>query len=429
MPMCGVAKGLVNRGYEVIYLTANAYRSKVESIGATFTPLLGVADWSEATVNDLFPDQDKNAPPSGPYRIPHSFRYIFANPIPDQHKSIQGVLRRVQEEDPQRKVVILQDFIFWGSLPSLLGAPGLRPAGVISFGIAPLGLSSPEVPPFGLGLPYDNSPVGLARNKEQYRFRDEELFVDFNEHFRSIFKDLGAERPERVLDLSVILPDRFLQMCIRSLEYPRVNPPPSLRFIGGLPQGHRAVKAKPTWWDDVAVNSKNKRIVAVSQGTATTMYEKLIIPTIQGLANREDIIVVAALGREGATLPSDIVIPKNVRVGDFIPFDDLLPFADIFITNGGYGGFQHAVSHGVPLIIAGVAADKPEVAARVEWAGIGISMRTEAPSAEAVSATVDKILADGKYKQRARELEMEAQTYDFFGIIEENLGELTANGS
>ena len=36
------------------------------------------------------------------------------------------------------------------------------------------------------------------------------------------------------------------------------------------------------------------------------------------------------------------------------------------LTNGGYGGVQYALAHGVPLVVAGDTEDKPEVAARVE---------------------------------------------------------------
>ena len=428
MPLRVVAKDLVSRGYDVMYLTGNAYRSKVEDIGATFKPLLGLSDFSEGNVNHLFPDQDKDAPPSGPYRLPHSIRYIFVNTIPAQHKSVQAVLLEIKEKDPQRKIIIIQDFIFLGNFPILLGAPGIKPTGVISLGISPLMLSGPEIPPFGLSLPYDASPSGLARNKEMYIFRNEELFGELTKHLGNVFKELGAEPPQDFLmDMEVLVPDRFLQMCIPELEYPRLNPPAGLRFTGGLPQGHRdAAKEKPKWWDDIAVNASAKKIVAVSQGTATNLYQKLIIPTLQGLADCEDILVVAALGKEGAVLPEDTVISANARVGDFIPFDELFPHADVFITNGGYGGYQHAVSHGVPLIVAGVAADKPEVAARVEWAGLGINMRTETPSPEAVREAVEKVLADGKYQARARELEKEIQKYDPFAIVMENIEELAA---
>lgn len=428
MPVRAIAKNLIDRGYTVMYLTGTQYRSKVEEIGAIFRPLVGNADWSEATVNHLFPDQDKEGPPSGPHRVPYAMRYMFVNPIPAQHKSVQSVLQDIKITDPDKKVVILQDFIFMGNYPAMLGAPGLRPAGVMSFGISPLFLSGPTTPPSALGLSYDVSEAGIMRNREKYDYRNNELYGALTAHLGKVFKDLGAEVPKDfILDMQVLLPDRFLQMCIPELEYPRLEPPPGLRFMGGLPPGYRdAAKEKPSWWDDIAVNAAKKKIVAVSQGTATNAYHKLVIPTMEGLSSCDNIMVVAALGREGATLPKETVIPGNARVGDFIPFDELLPFTDVFVTNGGYGGYQHAVSHGIPLIVAGIGADKPEVAERIVFAGVGISLRTESPSPNAVREAVEKVLANARYRMRTRELQKVIQENDPFAIVIENIEELVA---
>jgi UDP:flavonoid glycosyltransferase YjiC (YdhE family) len=58
------------------------------------------------------------------------------------------------------------------------------------------------------------------------------------------------------------------------------------------------------------------------------------------------------------------------------------------ITNGGYGGVQHAIRYGIPVVVAGESADKAEVAARVEYSGVGVNLRTAHPSPEAIAAAV-----------------------------------------
>ncbi|KAK0120129.1 hypothetical protein ONS95_011537 [Cadophora gregata] len=427
MPVRAVAKTLVARGYEAIFTTNDEFKSMIEELGAKFVPLLGRANFSMSTINTLFPDDDRHGPPAGPYRLARALKYIFGSTIPAQHESVQVILRGIEEREPGRQVIVIHESMFWGTLPILLGAEGLKPAGVISLGISPLPLAGPGIPPFGLGLPFDSSPAGIEKYEGMSKVR-EEMYEELTESLNEIFAGFGLDKmKQHIMDLHVTAPHRWIQMCIPSLEYPRANPPPGLRFAGGLPGGHRGVtRAKPDWWEDVTVNAAKKRIVFVSQGTATDLYEKLIIPTLQGLAECEDILVVAALGREGAVLPDDFQIPKNARVGDFIPFDELLPYADAFVTNGGYGGFQHAVSHGTPLIVAGLAADKPEVAARVEWAGLGVNMRTEVPTPEAVKEAVEKVLSDGKYKERAKALEGEVGKYDVFEAVIKSIEELCA---
>ena len=427
MPVRAVAKALVAQGYEAIFTTNDEFQSMIEEFGAAFVPLFGRANFSMSTINTLFPNEDRSGPPAGPYRLARALKYIFGSTIPAQHESVQVILRGIEEREPGRRVVIIQECMFWGTLPILLGAEGLKPAGVISLGISPLPLAGPGIPPFGLGLPFDSSPAGIEKYEGMSTVR-EEMYEELTESLNEIFEGFGlGNMKEHIMDLHVTAPDRWIQMCIPSLEYPRPDPPPGLRFGGALPGGHRSVtKAMPDWWEDVTVNTPKKRIVFVSQGTATDLYEKLIIPTLQGLANCEDVIVVAALGREGATLPDDFKLPSNARVGDFIPFDELLPYADVFVTNGGYGGFQHAVSHGTPLIVAGLAADKPEGAARVEWAGLGVNMRTEVPTPEAVKVAVETVLSDGKYKERAVALEGEVGNYDIFETVIQSIEELCA---
>jgi UDP:flavonoid glycosyltransferase YjiC (YdhE family) len=171
------------------------------------------------------------------------------------------------------------------------------------------------------------------------------------------------------------------------------------------------------------VTCKTKKVIAVSQGTLALRYTDLIVPSIQGLAYRDDILLIVALGKKGATLPSDTVVPPNTRIADWIPFDDLLPHCDAFITNGGYGAFQHGISNGTPLILGGATEDKPEVAMRAEWCGIGINLRSGTPTPAAIAEAVESIL-ESKYKTRAAELQKEMSSWDPIGMIAQSIDEL-----
>jgi UDP:flavonoid glycosyltransferase YjiC (YdhE family) len=71
------------------------------------------------------------------------------------------------------------------------------------------------------------------------------------------------------------------------------------------------------------------------------------------------------------------LLPDNVRAEPRIPFDRLLPHVDVVVSNGGYGGTQMALAHGIPLVIAGATEEKMEVAARVERTGTGINLRKQ----------------------------------------------------
>jgi hypothetical protein len=74
-------------------------------------------------------------------------------------------LRIHKERYPGRPIILLNEGIFYGSLPEMAGAPGLCPTAAISLGIVPLTQSSIDCLPFGLRLPPDSSPEGRERNK------------------------------------------------------------------------------------------------------------------------------------------------------------------------------------------------------------------------------------------------------------------------
>jgi UDP:flavonoid glycosyltransferase YjiC (YdhE family) len=78
---------------------------------------------------------------------------------------------------------------------------------------------------------------------------------------------------------------------------------------------------------------------------------------------------------------------------------------DVMVTNGGYGAVQRALNTGVPLVVAGNTEDKPEVAARVEYFGAGVNLRTGVPTATEVRRAVRTVLNDVGYRQSALRLQ------------------------
>jgi UDP:flavonoid glycosyltransferase YjiC (YdhE family) len=142
--------------------------------------------------------------------------------------------------------------------------------------------------------------------------------------------------------------------------------------------------------------------VLVNQGTIATDASDLIIPTLQALAT-EDVLVVATTG--GAPVAAPGPLPPNARVAPFIPFGALLPHVDVMVTNGGYGGVQFALAHGVPLVVAGTTEEKPEIAARVAWSGAGINLKTGTPTPEQIRAAVHDALVTPHYRQNAERIQ------------------------
>ena len=112
-----------------------------------------------------------------------------------------------------------------------------------------------------------------------------------------------------------------------------------------------------------------------------------------------DVLVVVTTG--GPPVEALGPLPSNVRAAEYLPYDSLFPLLDVMVTNGGYGGVHYALAHSVPLVVAGGGEDKPEVAARVAWSGVGVNLRTGRPQPEAIRQAVRRVLDDPRYRTAA----------------------------
>ena len=172
---------------------------------------------------------------------------------------------------------------------------------------------------------------------------------------------------------------------------------------------------KPKWWPEI---EKNIPVVLINQGTVSKDYDDLILPAIEALKN-EKIIVIAVPVKEGEIMN----LPENVHTEFYIPFGNILPYIDLLITNGGFGGTQNALAYGIPIIIAGATEDKMEVAARLEYSGAGINLRNQKPTSKNILKAYRKIMSDHSYKQKAKELKENYAKFDApvlaIGMIEE----------
>lgn len=426
--MRAIAADLVTRGFKVSFLTASCFRSRVEPTGCCFVSLDGVADIDWDHHEQVAPAMNHQALyerfSSSPWEgVNYGLVTFFIAQMVSQFGSVQKFLAEAYSSYPEELVVMLQDSFFMGALPPLLGAPGLRPAGLISMGIFPLMFSSIDTAPFNMALPPDSSEEGRRRNAILNEEAHTVIYGPSQEAFVTELKEVGATDTSLfVLDALCLKPDLFLQLSIPQLEYPRSDSPKTLRFIGALPPGQREAMPLPNWWDEIVRHEK--KLVVVTQGTVANDPSELILPTITALASRVDVTVVTTLVR-GETI-ANFTPPTNVRIAKWIPFDQLFKYTDCVVSNGGFGTIQQALVVGVPLVLAGGTEEKPEGCARTAWSGAAIDLRKARPEVEELRDAVEHVLFDveQKVKKRAVELKAEYARYDCLGSIASAIEEL-----
>lgn len=419
-PLLRIAGELITRGFDVTFIGGTQFESQFKAIGATHVPL--------ATMLNPKIIAERNAIPAGLPRLVYDMREFFVGSIPERWAILKATLEDLKKKDPNREIVVVTETMFMGFIPLLLGAP--LPSGfttrpkVVGLHVVPYIATSIDTGPAGPGLPFDPSASGRARNQFINHMMVNGPFADVIAYQTKLLSQLGATEilePELPFHHWMLIPDVTLQMCPPSLEYPRSDMPSNVRFAGCLlPKPVSADFEYPEWWEDVTKG--DRKVVTVTQGTVATVYSDLIIPTIEALSSRNDLLVVVILGERNASLPESTTIPTNTRIIDYLPYDAILPHTSVFVMNAGYGGFLHGVTNGVPMVLAGETEDKLEVSARGAWAGVAVNLRTGTPSLEMIREGVDEILGDEEaWRARVGEVRRENEGMGVFDVVEREI--------
>ncbi|GIT81166.1 glycosyl transferase [Leifsonia sp. LS1] len=407
-PMLAIGRDLAAHGDRVIVLTGSRYASAAVSSGLEVRSFHGVADFDEHDPRTFVPHAHRY---SGLALSQYQIESTFIRPIPDQWRAMSAVLAE-EEVD-----AVLVDSLFLGALP-LMQRPSVERVPVLVIGIGPLAQLSVDTPPANSRIPMASGPLARARNRILNEMARRVFFAHAQKLAGRLLVEAGGRKPDGfVIEISR-MPERYLQLGPREFEYERRDLSENIRFVGPLPAAVTSASAGllPDWWSDI---SDDRPLVHVTQGTLDNNDPTTVIrPTIDALADL-DVQVVVSTGR--APIESVGPVPANARIAEFLPYDQLLPRCDVMVTNGGYGGVMAGLTAGVPLVVAGAAEDKPEVAARVEYFGAGLDLRTGRPTPDRVRSAVQTILADGAFRQRAADLSSAIAGYDPFTSIRTEL--------
>ncbi|WP_454617803.1 nucleotide disphospho-sugar-binding domain-containing protein [Bradyrhizobium cenepequi] len=399
-PVLGVGRILIADGWEVMGLTSSYLRNRVEEIGAKFRSFVPAADIDTRDAAKSFPQIMTAAPGAQQLRL--ILEQGFANFMLAQHESIKIVMREFSPD------IIIGDHLMLGALPMLLGPRAQRPS-VALLGTTYLLSRRDDGAPNDAGLP-------PARDDQQQR----EYATLFQAHEQAVFGPVGrcvneyltqiGSRPLRMnlYDAMVELPDIYLQLTVPRFELPRRQLPRSVHFVGPLPITPNQAPV-PSWAYEL---DGSRKVVLVTQGTLTNNdFSELILPTLEALAKEPDVLVIVTTGGR----PIDAIggpLPQNVRVAQYLPFEWALSKADAFVTNGGYGSVNQALSYGVPIVVAGTTGDRGDVSVRVAWSGVGVNLATNSPTAEQLRPAVRSVLDDPKYRERAASLAEDIRKMD-----------------
>lgn len=393
LPAIPVVRALVGRGHEVWWYGGQRFRAQAEAAGAHFAGYEHAYDYDDRDYDAAFPGRSALA---GLNQIRFDLRKLFIEQAAEQHRDLTAILARFPAD------VVLGD-------PSMFAAVTVEETGgppSAIYNVSCLGLAGREVAPFGLGLSPSASPLGRLRNRALRFLAPNVIFREASAALARQCADIGVA--PRKFQGTVLSPNLFLQPTVAAFEYPRSDLPPQVHFIGALLLDRPAEFVAPSWWEELF--AARRPVVLVTQGTVATAPSELIVPTLSGLVG-DDVLLVAVGVRDPDELGLASLAP-NVRVERFVPFTPLLPLVDVYVTNGGFGGVQYALSHGVPIVVAGTTEDKPEIGNRVAHAGAGINLRTSSPTPQQVADAVRTVLREPRYRVAAQVIQAELNRHN-----------------
>jgi len=291
------------------------------------------------------------------------------SPLGAMRRSMRTFLdRAVLEVDDLRAAIaaespdaVVVDAICWGA-GSLAETTGLPWAWAAVF---PVAIESADLPPRGLGLTAGSGPFYALRDAA-VRAATAVFWRPTLAELNTLRVSLGAAPVRSMTELWTRRAPMTAIYMAEPLEYPRTDWPPTVRLVG--PGVWSPPSATPAWLDQL--DRLGRPLILVSCSTERQRDDALARIALRALASLDVSVVVTT----GAAEPDLGPIPDNARVERFVPHGPLIQRAACVVCPGGMGTVHAALAAGVPVVTVPFGRDQPEVARRVESAGVGVRL-------------------------------------------------------
>jgi MGT family glycosyltransferase len=185
------------------------------------------------------------------------------------------------------------------------------------------------------------------------------------------------------------------------LEYPRRAWPDWARVTG------------PLMWErpygDVELPPGDDPLVLIAPSTAHDGEQRMLRAALEALAG-EPVRVLATYNRRPPAQP--IEVPGNARLVEWVSYARTMPLCAAVVCHAGHGTVVRALASGAPVVACPATGDMPENAARVGWAGAGVSLPRRLVDRRGIRLAVRRVLGDPRFAARARELRDWAERND-----------------
>jgi len=411
-PLTGLAVRLKNAGHDVRWYTGPGYASRVEQLGIPFYLFNKAKEVTAHNIDEIFPE--RKTIKNHVKKIIFDICTYFIERGTEFYEDIKDISKSFDFD------VLICDSAFTGM--SFVKEKLNKHA--VAIGILPLCESSKQLPPPIMGLTPAKTLAGKALHALLRTLTDKLLFRKPHALINEQYRRAGmSTNGKNLFDVQIDKATLFLQSGTPGFEYRRDNMSRHIRFIGPL-LPYKSSEPRPLSFEDKL--RRYEKVLLVTQGTFEGDVHKLIVPTMEAFKNTDYLVVVTTAGWHTHMLRERYKAFANIVIEDFIPFSQVMPFADVFISNGGYGGVLLSISNKLPMVVAGIHEGKNEICARVGYFKLGINMRTEKPKPGKIRKAVNEILSNPVYQKNVEQLSKEFSGYDPLVLCEQFINDLPA---
>jgi len=408
-PLTSVAVALKEAGHDVRWYTGPTFAPKIEKLGIPYYLFNKAKEVTVHNIDEVFPERKTIR--NHVRKVIFDICTYFIERGPEFYEDIKDI-SNIFDFD-----VLVADNAFTG----IMFVKEKLKKHTVAVGVLPLAETSEELPPPIMGL----MPAGTAAGKAMHRvlrfIMNNMLLKKPHAMLHEQQRRYGiAKEDKNIFDLQIAKSTVYLQSGTPGFEYKR-KMSKHIHFIGPLLPYASRQQYTIKFEDKLR---KYDKVILVTQGTFEGDVTKLIVPTIEAYKDSNNLVVVTTAGWHTAMLRERYKSYDNVVIEDFIPFNQIMPYADVYVSNGGFGGVMLSISNKLPMVVGGVHEGKNEICARVGYFKLGVNLHTERPTPEKIRKAVAKVLADKQYQENVEKLSKEFAEYDPAKLCEQYISRL-----
>lgn len=355
-PTIGVVQELVSRGEEVIYFCIEAFRERIEKVGATVRTLddqkfikafiSGGRDYLLQRINGLLLTADIVIPSILEQIEGEHFDYVI-------HDSMFGCGRMIAQ---------------------ILKLPAISSCTTFA--------ETRESFDKMLEQFNKQTPVNIAKPiYDQFQSLTDTIMEQYDVEIRSPYEVYCNPAP-----LTLVYTTREFQPDGEAFD-------PSYKFVGPS----IAARSAQTGFDLPVI--QGKELIYISLGTVFNQAKDFYKLCFEAFGDTDYRVVLAIGDKVGV---SDLgEVPGNFIVKNYVPQMEVLRRTNFFITHGGMNSAHEGLYFGVPLIVIPQSADQPIVAEQVARLEAGIAFPMPSLTANKLREAANQVLSRSSFKENA----------------------------